>query len=256
MEINAEIRTYKTAGLKKWLPYIGLFLIIVVGYRLLKTDKSANEQMFTTVQTDSIIIADTSNKNLIDSLKDFTVAAVQQIRKYEQLKKEYENQEAEIIIQKVVDSSALISLRAKLSSANNEIARLNGELVSAKSKRYEPPVRDAYVTMIQPAIETPDENSIVINIDGRSKRGNIPTDNLTIYLIPYSNEVKHMKGYDSSCNSVVATEAKYYNGLYFFNSVQPGKYLIKVCTYMGDWKLIKKDRGKQNITMQVSPPIQ
>lgn len=192
----------------------------------------------------------------LDSLKPMVEQIKKQLIASERLKEIYQSQEAEIRYKPIVDSSALASLRAKLNSANNEIARLNGELASA---RYRPVVRsnkDSYATFVQPAIETPDENSIIVSLDGRSKKGDIPTENMTIYLVPYNKRTKDLMSYDSSCSDLFAVTAKYYNGIYFFNNVVEGRYIIKICTYMGNYKLIKKQDGKQSITMLVSPPIQ
>lgn len=194
----------------------------------------------------------------IDSLKILKPEVnklVARLKEYKEQVSQYESQEADIVIKKVVDSSALISLRSKLNSANNEIARLNGELASV---RYKPNTKTAgeVSALIQPAIETPDNNSLIVTLDGKSKRGDLPTENLTLYLIPYTKRTKDLMSYDSSCNELYATIAQYYNGIYFFNSVQPGKYLVKICTYMGNYKLIKKQDGKQSITMLVAPPIQ
>jgi len=53
-----------------------------------------------------------------------------------------------------------------------------------------------------------------------------------------------------------AKEASYYKGQYFFNDIEPGEYLIKVCALYGNWMVINKKDYKQEIEMLMSPPIQ
>lgn len=251
-------------AIKKSLLFIPLIIIAIAILFVSPWNRSSRQEV-SSVPVDSL-----SDQTLelrdslaasIDSLKMLkpeVARAVRQLKEYKEQVKQYEQQEADIVIKKVVDSSALMALRNKLNSANNEIARLSGELASV---RYKPGIRtgakEGYTSFVQPAVETPDENSIVITLDGRSKKGDIPTTGLTIYLIPYRKKApRELMVYDSSCNELFATAAQYYNGVYFFNNVPNGKYLIKICTYLGNYKLIKKDRGKYNVTMQVSPPIQ
>lgn len=189
------------------------------------------------------------------TLRPIVQRAVAQLKYYEQLKESYQKQEAEIIYKPIVDSSAIIALRSKLNAANKEIDRLNGEIAVLSYKKAEP--TKEVPSYIQPEIEVPDENSIVIQLDGRSRKGDIPiSSNFTIYLIP-GNGKKYQK-YEAACPEELTGNitAKYYNGLYFFNSVQPGKYLIKICTYYGNFKVINKPSGKYNVKMLIAPPIQ
>lgn len=208
------------------------------------------------ISQESINLTDSLSASIhaLDSLRPIVQNAVAKLKHYESLKIDYEQQEAEIIYKPIIDSSAIITLRSKLTAANNEIARLRGELSLIESKRNVQPVIQEYV---QPAVITPDENSIVIELDGKSRKGDIVIpSNLTIYLIP-GNGKKHQK-YEAACSQGLEgnTTAKYYNGLYFFNSVEPGKYLIKICTYYGNFKLIDKPSGKYNLKMLIAPPIQ
>lgn len=238
-----------------------LVFILFVFVRCSSDHKTASPA---SIKTDSISIGSlnlrdslSASIDALDSLKPVVAEIKAQLQEHERLKAEYENKEAVIIRETKFDSSEVAALRIKLNQANNEIARLRGDLASIERKRNISPVVDTYAVMVQPRIETPDENAIIITLDGRSKRrGDLPTDNLVVCLIPYSNKVKHMMSYDSSCNEFYSEVANYYNGVYFFNDVPEGKYIIKVCTYMGDWRKIKKDRGRYNLTMQISPPIQ
>ena len=69
-----------------------------------------------------------------------------------------------------------------------------------------------------------------------------------------------MKGYYNcqvkDLNSLGAIQAKFYQGVYFFNDVPTGKYLIKVCALYGDWVEVKRKDGYQTVAMKVAPPIQ
>lgn len=192
----------------------------------------------------------------LDSLKPVVEQTVQQLKDYKEIEVSKDYNKPKIVYKPVTDSSAIYSLQSKLTAANNEISKLKGDIASIQSKRNASPVKDTYSSWVQSAIVVPDENSIIVNVDGRSKRGDIPTDNLTVYLIPYSKRNKRLMNYDSACNELYAEAANYYNGVYFFNNVKPGKYIIKICTYFGNYKLINKEPGKYNMTMQVSPPLQ
>lgn len=193
----------------------------------------------------------------LDSLKPVVNETLEKIKYYEALRNDYEKEVVKIRYKPVVDSSQVASLRKKLNDANKEIAKLRGDLAAVERSRYVRP--DDVYSAIEPGIaETPDDNSIVINFDGRSKNGNLFTDRLVVYLIPYTKKAKQHMRYETSCDESLYgnTQAKYYNGVYYFNDVQAGKYLIKVCTYYGNFKLVNKYTGRVNITMQVSPPIQ
>lgn len=199
----------------------------------------------------------------IDSLKNLkpeVARAIIELKEYKAQVKEIEQQEADIVIKKVVDSSALMALRKKLNSANSEISRLNNVLAIERTYKNYSSRYNEVSSYVQPPVETPDDNSIVVSLDGTSRRGGevfVP-QNLIIYLIPYNKSVKKYANYESSCGGELSgyRSASYYKGVYFFNSVQAGKYLIKICTYFGNYKVIDKGSGKYNITMQISPPIQ
>lgn len=194
----------------------------------------------------------------IDSTTQIVEQAITKIKKLEQDKLEYEKGIQVYAYQP--DNSEANRLRLKLNEANSQIAKLNAELNSLKTqetatKYYPTVVRKPDTVYVQPGIITPDETSLVVNLDGK-----IP-DNVTLYLIPYSKRIKKLMVYEASCDESIILKndfktAKYYNGLYFFNSVPPGKYLIKICTYYGNYKLITKSQGKDIVKMEVAPPIQ
>lgn len=199
----------------------------------------------------------TASIKAIDSLRPVVTKTVQKLKELEELRDEYREQEAVIVYKSVNNTEELIALRRKLSEANSEILKLRRELSSANNRTTTMAKRDPYIEYVQPAVEVPDDNAVVITLDGSSRKGEIyVSENLTIYLLPYSRSLKRLMSYDSSCGDIVGEPAKYYKGVYFFNNVEPGKYIIKICTYMGNYKIIDKGVGKYNITMQVSPPIQ
>lgn len=68
--------------------------------------------------------------------------------------------------------------------------------------------------------------------------------------------------YDLVCDMIELNKfnprlAMTYEGQYFFNDLPPGKYLIKVCSYYGNYKVIEREKETyQEVVMQVAPPIQ
>ena len=93
-----------------------------------------------------------------------------------------------------------------------------------------------------------------------------PPDNLTIYLIPYSNKnsqvIKDAKVYEINCDEASLKKAEnrktaiFRNGFYYFPDVDAGKYLIKICTYYGGfYTYSKRSSGMETLTWDASPPI-
>ena len=208
-------------------------------------------------QYDSLAGKYTQDIAQIDSATQVVEEAIKKINQLEKDKREYEK--GIRVLAYVPNNDSANKLRLKLNEANRQIAKLTSELNSLKTKetvtKYQPVVRKPDTVFIQPGIITPDETSLVVNLDGK-----IP-DNVTLYLIPYSKRIKKLMVYEASCDESIILKndfktAKYYNGLYFFNSVPPGKYLIKICTYYGNYKLITKSQGKDIVKMEVAPPIQ
>ncbi|HMC98741.1 MAG TPA: hypothetical protein VKH37_01265, partial [Ferruginibacter sp.] len=113
----------------------------------------------------------------------------------------------------------------------------------------------------------PDNNALILNLSfGRanSVASKVPGD-MTIYLIPAKGNgriIRESSLYEIHCDepsikkaSGVRT-ANFYNGNYFFNSVPKGRYLVKICSYYGNFQMVSKDDGVKTVSMQVSPPTQ
>lgn len=249
------------SSLKRFV--ILLPVIVIIGYIVyLQFETFSNKRTASPVTVsemqDSISHEFDSSIRSLDSLKPVVAQTISKIKYYESQKQQYQKQVDNIqpfSLAKNYDNSYLLdSLKRKLSEANNEIARLKSELNYIAKARN---VRPRIIEYDHPAIEVPGDNSVVVSLDGSSRKGEIfVPDNLTVYLIPYEKRLKKLMSYDSSCEELSGQIAKYYKGVYFFNDVEPGKYIIKVCTYMGNYKLIDKQDGKLSLTMQVAPPIQ
>ena len=150
------------------------------------------------------------------------------------------------------DSLKLITIQNKFEKVKKEY--------ELKKKEYELKNNDP---SNDETIGGPD--NLLLNFVVDSKRGTIKTPgNLNIYLLP-ANDIKLVKNfmsYDINCNEYAMMKvknykvAKLYKGIYFFKNVPPGKYLIKVCYYYGNYKLVTKVNGQQTVTLEVAPPVQ
>src|SRR5574339_416491 len=210
--------------IKKSLVLIPLFIIatVIIIFKLwngtgnLQTAAPIHVQDSMSDETIALKDSLSASIHALDSLKPIVDKVKIQLKKYEELRDGYKQQEAVIVKEIKVDSSAVVALRSKLNEANKEISRLNNVLVSLQRKN---PIKETEVSaVIQPAIITPDENSLIIELDGSSKKGELfVQDNLIIYLIPYEKKIKKIMNYDSYCKPEINwVQAKYYKGLYFF----------------------------------------
>lgn len=159
------------------------------------------------------------------------------------------------------ESSELADLKNKLREYEQEISRLKyrlyrDSLALAKYMKKEVPQE------VESGVPSPDEKSLIITLDRKMRGdGEISEQGVTVYLIKYTKKVKKLMHYEVGCklndlNSFESTEATYYKGQYFFNGVAPGKYLVKVCAYYGNYMVINKEDRQQTVAMQMSPPIQ
>lgn len=144
------------------------------------------------------------------------------------------------------DSLSNSKTKSKLDNANTELEKI-------KKGKKDKDVDDENI------IGGP--NNLLLNLV-ETKR--VKSENLNIYLIPYSNskEVKDLMNYEISCNEYNIRKIKGYKvakisrGIYFFKNVDPGKYLLKICTYYGNYQVINKVNGQQTITLMIAPPVQ
>lgn len=102
-------------------------------------------------------------------------------------------------------------------------------------------------------IEKPNPNSLIVQP--------VPSNNIDVYLIPYSKKAKKkLMVYEAACdlsliNDLGGKLSSNYKGQHFFNDVLPGKYIVKLCTYFGNYQVIERTQDKQVIVMATSPPI-
>lgn len=110
-----------------------------------------------------------------------------------------------------------------------------------------------------------DTNSLKLNLHYASSKTKVP-DNLSIYLIPYTNSNKKIisiaEVYEVGCDVLNLNKAKgkktakYKDGTYLFYDVTPGKYFIKICAYYGGYyTYTKKASGNVTVNFDASPPI-
>jgi predicted RNase H-like nuclease (RuvC/YqgF family) len=214
--------------------------------------------------SDSLHLAIDSLKTDLQSIKqisDYAKEAEAKIAQLENEKRQLEAEREKEVSYTVSEFRSddrdrkIAELTKRLFQYENEIAglkkKLNEEKISKVDKVPEPVIHEP---------EKPTGNSLVVVLDRKMKDGSeIPLDGIDVYIIPYSKKVKGLLRYEINCDLTKlteATQAGFYAGQYFFNDLRPGKYLIKICTYFGGYKVIEKENNYQSIAMQVSPPIQ
>lgn len=154
------------------------------------------------------------------------------------------------------------NLRKQLSTYETEIARLRQQPTRDTNTDI---VRNTYIPPSIP-IEKPNENSLVIQLNRKIRSGGeIPASTVDIYVVPYNKQnkkqAKRLEQYEVSCDLglidyLSGRQASFYNGVYFFNDLKPGNYIIKICYYYGGYMVIEKKEGYQEVNMLVSPPTQ
>jgi hypothetical protein len=147
----------------------------------------------------------------------------------------------------------------------NKLREYEREISRLKKKIYTDSVYYARTDKVVPNVIEyeplkPNDKSLIINLDKKIKGdGEIAETGVSVYIFPYDKKAKKLKKYEIFCNPKDVQDAKqadYYKGQYFFNDVKPGKYLIKVCAYYGNYVVIKREDRLQTIQIQMSPPIQ
>jgi hypothetical protein len=148
-------------------------------------------------------------------------------------------------------------LRQKILDYEREIAKLKNRLFYDSMGRVGKIEYDKV-----PNEEMPNDKSLVITLNKKLRGdGDISEQGVSVYIMKYTKKAKKVfKGYancqQKDLNLLDAKEASYYRGQYFFNDIEPGEYLIKVCALYGNWMVINKKDYKQEIEILMSPPIQ
>ena len=203
---------------------------------------------------------DTTLSNTIDQVKD-------QIARLSAKKKEVEsqvqNEPVYMAMMRAEDykptddkDKEIYRLTQKIKDYEREIAKLKNRLfydsMNHVSQNY-----DQVPNEIKP-----DDKSLVITLNKKLRGdGDISEQGVSVWIMKYTKKAKKLfKGYEScqqkDLNLLEAKEANYYRGQYFFNGIEPGEYLIKVCALYGNWMVINKKDYKQEIEILMSPPIQ
>lgn len=239
-----------------------LLLLILVSCNDARYEKAEPIAVSDTVSnlSDSI----TARANRIDSIIDQTTASLQ--TKIDRLTKEKEALES-ITVESYKPSDQNNEYRVderdkKIYELTKKIMEYEAEIASLKKKLKpsDSSIRQPVISKAEPV--TPNDSSLVVQFDPGSKYGNIPTNNLSVFIIPYSKKAKRrFMQYEINCDFNLIEKmngkvAGYYNGIYFFNNVDPGKYLIKVCSYYGGYEVVDRSVGYQVVKMQVAPPVQ
>jgi len=236
-----------------------LILLIFVACNSSMERKEISVPIANNTITDSISLVLDSLKTGLDDLKDVSDYAKEAQAKIARLEKEKKVTEHQIEVYPMAMQSqdyksddrdkVIAELRKKVYDYENQIAALKNELFRTQVKVDRVPNKE---------VEKPNDSSLVIALDGTEKGA-------SVWIIPYNRKTKKeiertLKGYYNcqlkDLNSVDARQAKFYNGLYFFNDVEKGKYLIKVCALYGDYMVFKREEKYQLVAMKISPPIQ
>jgi TolA-binding protein len=214
---------------------------------------------------DSINLVADSVTNALADLPEYINSVKARISKLEKEKKTLQEQINEPQVQALTDyrsddrDKVIAQLRKSLYEKETEIATLKKKITTDSVYRSRPYIGQK---LIEQDVMKPDDKSLVITLDKKMRGdGEIAETGITVYIMKYTKEVrKKFKEYGTcnlaDINSVGAVEASYYEGQYFFNGIEPGKYLIKVCSLFGNYMVINREDSYQKIEMKVSPPIQ
>ena len=207
--------------------------------------------------TDSISLIVDSLKEWSENISDISSYAIQAQAKIKRLESEKKATEHQIEVYPMALSSEnyvsddrdriIAELRKKVYDYENQIAALKSELYRTEVKT------DKVPNKIE--VEKPNDKSLIITLSGTLEQG------ASVWIMESNRKSKKiMKGYYNcqlkDLNSLGAIQAKSYKGVYFFNDVPVGKYLIKVCALYGDWVEVKRKDEHQTVAMKVAPPIQ
>ena len=152
----------------------------------------------------------------------------------------------------------LYELTKLVKSYESEIASLKNRLywdsIYKARAAYQPPI------MLDDVAPFPDENSLLIELTSGGRSGDVPLKGVSVYLVPFTRKARKLMVYEVFCdlsqlNELKGTAGNQSDGLFFFNGVEPGVYLVKVCAYYGGFKKITRLPGRQLIKLEISPPV-
>jgi len=241
---------------------------------LISCNSSSDKKMIDKVTHSSFVdsvskIVDSINTAMDDfkEVANFAIDAKAQIKDLEERKAltqaQVENEPTYLSMMRSEDykpvddkDKEIYRLTQKIKEYEREIAKLKNRLfydsMSKVSQNY-----DQVPNEIKP-----DDKSLIITLNKKLRGdGDISEQGVSVWIMKYTKKAKkQFKGYDNcqlkDLNLLDAKEANYYKGQYFFNDIEPGEYLIKVCALYGNWMVINKKDYKQEIEILMSPPIQ
>jgi len=252
--------------MRKYLPILLLFVACNSSY-----EKATPITVSDKPLTDSISLIVDSLKEWtedISSVSSYAINAQARIKELEERKAltqaQVEHEPFYLSMMKSEDykptddkDKEIYRLTQKIREYEREISKLKNRLF------YDSMMRVGKIEYDQvPNEEKPNDKSLVITLNKKLRGdGDISEHGVSVWIMKYTKKAKKLfKGYEScqqkDLNLLDAKEASYYKGQYFFNDVEPGKYLIKVCALFGNWMVINKKDYKQEIEMLMSPPIQ
>ena len=244
-----------------------IWLLIFVACNSSSNKKIANVQANHSSFVDSISrVVDSFSVSVADfkEVADFAINAQAKIKDLENKKQVAEVELKEIPVYTDMlqytpsdeKDKRIYELTQKVREYEREIAVLKNRLfydsMGKVSKNYD----------VVPNEEKPNDKSLVIILNKKLRGdGDISEQGVSVWIMKYTKKAKkQFKGYENcqlkDLNLLDAKEANYYQGQYFFNDIEPGEYLIKVCALYGNWMVINKKDYKQEIEMLMSPPIQ
>ena len=216
-----------------------------------------------TTSVDSLsLVVDSTNSDFKDLYAEFSETVDQVTAKINNLTKARDAASQRIIDRQPASVDALMyqsddgevyALRQKVREYENEIGRLKYRLYRDSVTLAQAGKKNTQYDIV-PEIEKPNDKSLVITLEGTEAGA-------SVWIMESNRKSKRiMKGYYNcqikDLNSLGAVQAKFYQGVYFFNDVPTGKYLIKVCALYGDWVEVKRKDEYQTVAMKVAPPIQ
>ena len=252
--------------MKKYLPTLLVFVACNSS-----SEKASPVAVNNKPLTDSISLIVDSLKEWtedISSVSNYAIKAQARIKQLEERKSivesQVQNEPVYLAMMRSEDykptddkDKEIYRLTQKIKDYEREISKLKNRLFYDSMERVG---RIEYDRV--PNEEKPNDKSLVITLNKKLRGdGDISETGVSVWIMKYTKKAKKLfKGYEScqqkDLNLLDAKEANYYRGQYFFNDIEPGEYLVKVCALYGNWMVINKRDYKQEIEILMSPPIQ